>query len=125
MPESSENRSSSRYPSDDVPQCPRCKSFDVFIKDTASEMDPIDKIPLYTAVLTMGVWPWAFEQKKNHLKCRDCGCKWEWDGPLHKVRPSAETEFACPRCDGTFYGQSKTCPHCGKQLTEVIVRKRQ
>ncbi len=46
----------------------------------------------------------------------------------HVTHPNDGTEkgplLACPRCDGTFYGQSKTCPHCGKQLTEVIVRKR-
>ncbi len=78
---------------------------------SSEEDTALNTVLLIISVLSFGLFVF-FINKYWHVTHPDDGIE---EGPL----------LACPRCDGTFYGQSKTCPHCGKQLTEVIVKKRQ
>ena len=61
----------------------------------------------------------AFDQKKNTIKCSNCGADIKQDAkfcPECGKKVLKEGMMPCPKCDAEIPKGSKFCPECGKKL---------
>lgn len=106
------------------PQCPKCKSSSTEkIKSDLSvgEVFGIGILNFLEPILSwIPIFSHYMNEDEKRFRCRDCGYVWNDVWSL----PDKRTEYVCSRCDNSVSSELKECPNCGKQLTEVMVRKR-
>ncbi len=79
----------------------------VLLLDAPDIITLIIGLAFFPALIVSGIYGRRFSKSKYHVDTT----------PL-KMPP-----IACPRCLKAVSDESTECPHCGKQLTEVLVNK--